>query len=335
MLILRLFNKSDPTSPVDARIIEEDPITMGRDRSSDWMIADPDNQISRVHCSVQSWNNRLVLTDSSSNGVFLKDGEKRISKNSPHSLEPGQRFYMGNYFIEIALPPDEMVTDKTTIGETGNEPVPTAIAGASEPDESGVLQKVPDGSLLAAFCRGAGIDASALVEEDSIAIIERAGAIYREVLSGMTQLIHERAKSREIHSMDRTTIGSAENNPFKWAPGQNLSVDLLKENRSGFLQADKAIQACFRDIDAHMRATELAVDGAVRGILTALSPEMIGKDIESGFNFKSQKTKCWDHYVHVHGTLADDADHRRSAYDSGFRQSYNQALINNNDRTVL
>ena len=75
MLILRLFNKADPASPVDARIIEDDPITIGRDRSSDWMIADPDNQISRVHCSVQNWNNRLVLTDTSSNGVFLKNGE--------------------------------------------------------------------------------------------------------------------------------------------------------------------------------------------------------------------------------------------------------------------
>lgn len=335
MLVLRLFSKTDPASPVDARIIDDQPITIGRDRSSDWMIADPDNQISRVHCSVQSWNNRLVLTDTSSNGVFLKDGKKRISKNSPHSLEPGQRFYLGSYFVEIALPPEEEAADKTTIGRVEDRPDPAVNATASSPTENSGAEKSTDGALLAAFCRGAGIDVSALVEEDSVAIMERAGSIYREVLTGMTQLIHERAKSREMHSMDRTTIGSAENNPFKWAPGQNLSVDLLKENRTGFLQADKAIQGCFQDIDAHMRATEIAVDGAVQGVLAAISPESIRKDIDAGFNFKSHEAKCWEHYVHVHEGLSGDPDKRQQAYHTHFHQSYNQALINNTDRTVI
>ncbi len=335
MLILRLFNKCDPTSPVDARIVEDELITIGRDRSSDWMIADPDNQISRVHCSVQSWNNRLVLTDASSNGVFLKDGEKRISKNSPHSLEPGQRFYLGGYFVEIALPPEEQVTDKTTIGRADDRPdqpetaVISPLSGSSSPEKS------VDGALLAAFCRGAKLDVSALVEEDSVAIMERAGSIYREVLTGMTGLIHERAKSREMHSMDRTTIGSAENNPFKWAPGQNLSVDLLKKNRTGFLQADQAIQQCFHDIDAHMRATEIAVDGAVQGVLAALSPDMVAKDIDVGFKFQSRKARCWDHYVHVHGNLSGDPRERQKTYRSSFRQSYTQALISHPERTVI
>ncbi len=335
MLILRLFSKTDPASPVDARIIDDEPITIGRDRSSDWMIADPDNQISRVHCSVQSWNNRLVLTDTSSNGVFLKDGKKRISKDSPHSMEPGQRFYLGSYFIEIALPPEEAAADKTTIGRVQDRPEPSENATASPPPENSFAEKSTEGALLAAFCRGAGIDVSALVEEDSVAIMERAGSIYREVLAGVTRLIHERAKSREMHSMDRTTIGSAENNPLKWAPGQNLSVDLLKESRDGFLQADKAIQGCFQDIDSHMRATEMAVEGAVQGLLAAISPESIRNVIDAGFKFKSQDAKCWEHYVHVHESLSGDPDQRRQAYHKHFRQSYSQALTNNPDRTAI
>ena len=335
MLIVRLFSKSDPSSPVDARIIDNHPVTIGRDRSADWMISDPDNQISRVHCSVQSWNNRLVLTDTSSNGVFVKDGEKRISKNSPHSLEPGQRFYLGDYFAEIGLPSEESPTDKTTLSQVKNGAVqPESATASGSPDDS-VSHTATDGALLAAFCRGAGIDVSALVEEDSVAIMERAGSMYREVLAGMTRLIHERAKSREMHNMDRTTIGSTENNPFKWAPGQNLSVDLLKENRSGFLQADKAIQGCFQDIDAHMRATETAVDGAVQGVLAAISPDMIRQEIDPGFSFKSHEAKCWNHYVQVHESLSGDPDTRQQTYHISFRQSYNQALINNSDRTVI
>lgn len=333
MLILRLFNKADPASPVDARIIEDDPITIGRDRSSDWMIADPDNQISRVHCSVQNWNNRLVLTDTSSNGVFLKNGEKRIARNSPHSLEPGQRFYLGNYFIEVALPPEEEVSDKTMIGRT-EAYADHAEAAASPHAASHSSEQPADGALLAAFCRGARIDVSALVEEDSVAIMERAGSIYREVLTGMSRLVQERAKSREVHSMDRTTIGSADNNPFKWAPGQNLSVDLLKENRAGFLPADEAIQLCFQDIDAHMRATEIAIDGAVQGLLAALSPDILASEIDAGFGFKSQKAKCWDHFVNVHGNLSVDAGERQQAYQPSFRQSYSQALISDPDRTI-
>lgn len=327
MLILRLFSKDQPDSPVDARIIDDEAITIGRDHSSDWVISDPDNQISRVHCSVQNWNSQLVLTDTSSNGVFLHDGKKRVCKNSPYSIEPGQRFYLGSYFVEIDLPSNEKATDKTSIvhlkrtDERGNV-LPQAPALQTIPADSNST----DGTLLAAFCRGAGIDVSLLVDEEASAIMERAGSIYREVLTGIGRLIEERAISREVHNMDRTTIGGVDNNPFKWAPGQCLSVDLLKESQAGFLRADQAIQQCFQDIDAHMRATESAVDGAVQGILAAIEPALVAKEIETGFNLKSRPKKCWDHYVQLHSRLSSDAVERRSAFENSFRRSYNEAM---------
>lgn len=331
MLILRLFNKDQPDSPVDARIIDDEAITIGRDHSSDWVISDPDNQISRIHCSVQNWNNQLVLTDVSSNGVFFHDSEKRLSKNSPYSMEPGQRFCLGSYMIEIDLPSNEKVTDKTSISQGkrsdqgGNATPPAHQTG-------GAATVAPDGALLAAFCRGAGIDVSLLVDEEGTAIMERAGSIYREVLAGVGRLIEERAKSRGVHDMDRTTIGAADNNPLKWAPGQSLAVDLLKERQDGFLKADEAIHQCFDDIDAHMRATEAAVDGAVQGILAATRPDLVAEQIVRGSSFKSRSTKCWEHYVELHSRLSSDAVMRRATFEANFRRSYSEALDSALDR---
>lgn len=336
MLILRLFSKDHPDSPVDARIIDDEAITIGRDHSSDWVISDPDNQISRIHCSVQNWNNQLVLTDVSSNGVFLHDSEKRLRKDSPYSMEPGQRFYLGSYFIEIDLPSNEKATDKTSIVQVNmTDESSNALPQPPAQQNSATAAVATDGTLLAAFCRGAGIDVSLLVDEEGTDIMERAGSIYREVLAGVGRLIEERAKSREVHDMDRTTIGAADNNPLKWAPGQSLSVDLLKEHQVGFLRADEAIQQCFKDIDAHMRATELAVDGAVQGILAAVGPDLVAKGIDRGYNFKSRPTKCWEHYVQLHSRLSSDAGKRRATFETSFRRSYTEAMGSYADRSSL
>ena len=323
MLILRLFDLADPATPVDARIVTDEEITIGRDHSADWVISDPDHQISRVHCKARSWNDQLLLTDTSSNGVFLDDGGKRINRDAPIALEPGQRFYFARKYVEISRPMNGIAGEHTVLQtriDDGEERTPPA---APQPRETDRGPDIVEGALLAAFCRGAGLDLSGLVAEDSITVMERAGAIYREALKGMARLVKARAAARQEKGVELTTIGSSDNNPFKWGPEHNLAIDLLREGEAGFLSGEAAIKSCFRDVETHLLATAGTVDAAALGILDTLAPERIEATIEGGITLKSKASRRWESYSLLHARLAEDAAERRRAYERRVLQQYN------------
>ncbi len=324
MLILRLFSSSDSENPVDARVISKEAVTIGRDQVADWAINDPEKRISRIHCSVQFWNGQLLLTDRSSNGVFVKGGTKRIGRDCPVAMDVGQSFHLGSHFIEIARSAEGAVDDRTTIDATGDarDPSPDQPQG----DTPQCTYKVPlDGALLDAFCRGANIDVSSLVEEDSTEIMMRAGAIYREVVMGMAKLIAQRAAAREQYSMSSTTIGSTDNNPFKWAPEQNLASDLLKSGDGGFLNGEGALKSCFKDIETHFSILINSADTAARSMLDALDPAKIEAAMDGSFSLKSAAAKCWERYAVLHDVLYHDEGKRKETFEQAFNSQQETA----------
>ena len=52
MYICRLFHKDQPFEQIDARIIAEGQITIGRDPDADWILTDADGTLSRLHCTL-------------------------------------------------------------------------------------------------------------------------------------------------------------------------------------------------------------------------------------------------------------------------------------------
>ncbi len=321
MLILRLFDKNDPENPVDARIIGDDIITIGRDQTADWTITDRDNQISRIHCTVQLWNGRLLVTDQSSNGVYLGAADRRMTRDTPVAMDIGQRFYFGSSFIEIARPINGNVHDRTimeqpTAGE--GQSCSDTLAEAVDADSN----RPSEGVLLKAFCEAAGVEVSSLVEEEGEAVMRRLGSIYREVIDGVSKLVEQRAQLRETSHLDRTTIGAQDNNPFKWAPEQNLAADLLKPGTNGFLTGNDAVRSCFDDITSHLAAVTAGLDGVAEGMLDALAPERIENGIGRNFSLTSESAKCWKRYVALHQELRSDRTKRAHSYERMFRARY-------------
>ena len=45
----------------------------------------------------------------------------------------------------------------------------------------------------------------------------------------------ERTSVKSAYRMDRTTVGAAGNNPFKWADAHRVGVDMLRAGNDGFL----------------------------------------------------------------------------------------------------
>lgn len=137
------------------------------------------------------------------------------------------------------------------------------------------------GSLLEAFCEGAGLDVSLLSSEEPDEIMRRAGAVYRQMVLGVGDLMAERDRARARYKLSRTTIGGGNNNPFKWAPTQRLAVDLLLAGSGGFLSGPAALQASFRDVKRHSIASFAGLQGSLRAAVDTFAPAALGAAVGS------------------------------------------------------
>ncbi len=151
-----------------------------------------------------------------------------------------------------------------------------------------------EGSLLEAFCEGAGLDASLLSGEEPIEIMRRAGAVYRQMVLGIGDLMSERDRARVRYHLSRTTIGGTGNNPFKWAPTQRLAIDLLLAGTSGFLSGPAALQASFQDIKRHLVATFAGLQASLRTAVDSFAPDAVDAAVaRKGSLLKSRAALQW------------------------------------------
>jgi type VI secretion system FHA domain protein len=183
-------------------------------------------------------------------------------------------------------------------------------------------------SLLEAFCEGAGLDVSAMSGEEPAHIMRRAGAIYRQMVLGLGDLVRERSATKADLRMDRTAIGARDYNPFKWAPTRKLAADLLLGREEGFLSGPDAIRESFEDVKKHMLGTLAGFGAAVRAVLDMFSPAEIERRIEGQSHFlKSRPAACWAEYEKVHGDLhARALDEREGAVNQAFVAAYEARL---------
>ncbi|MEM1234125.1 MAG: type VI secretion system-associated FHA domain protein [Pseudomonadota bacterium] len=100
---------------------------IGRKPGNDWVLPDPSRHISGHHFDVSYENGGYVLTDVSSNGVFLHGERYRLG--GPHQIADGDRFTVGQYIIKAALAAPQAAAPP--VAEPA--PAPPAAPAAPEP----------------------------------------------------------------------------------------------------------------------------------------------------------------------------------------------------------
>ncbi len=323
MLTLRLFHQSDPFREIDARLVPEGDLSIGRDPGAAWTIDDRDCELSRLHCALRLDQGRLTLRDTSTNGVFLGEENERLAPGAKVTLRHGESFRLGRYLVFVD---DAATADRPSLAES----TPFEMPEPPTPVASPRRHKTPGsvGALLDAFCAGARIDPSTLTGEDPLALARRIGAIYHQTVRGLSTLMRERAATRSDHEMERTTVGAADNNPFKWAPSQRLAIDLLRPRDDVFLSGPEALAASFADLHSHLQCVEAAASAAFEATLAALAPERIDAALDGqSFVLRNRASEAWRHYQSVH---ADFAARSRAAEGGvageAFRAAYAQRL---------
>lgn len=324
MFLLRLYLEEDPVQPLAAHMLREGVTIVGRDPCADWAILDPDCEISRQHIELTCSNGVLKLRPLGSNGVFRSETGERVLDGEDTSIGLGDAVTFGKY---------RMVVDSTAFSTRSGASFEGTIAFAppfgdrNAPagwvDEGEGFAAGDETSLLEAFCEGANLDVAALSDDDPKEIMRRAGAIYREMVLGLGDLVNERSTAKLSLSLDRTTIGSEGNNPFKWAPTRKLASDLLLGQGEGFLAGPDAIRTSFADVKRHMLGTLAGFSAALRAAVRLVSPATIELVTKRGGLLQSRSATLWEEYQVVHRDLERQImNHERGPVSEAFLAGY-------------
>jgi predicted component of type VI protein secretion system len=275
MYKLQLFDGAEPTQPIDARLFAEGSLTIGRDPRANWSIDDPGCALSRWHCELFARPEGLAVCAIGANGVFFDGSGERLPEGAETLLALPCSLELGSFRLVASLAPFAGHEGNPNLTMVLTPPVGTSTEVPTDWDDAEGLPDLGRGSLLEAFCQGAGLDSSHFSAEEPEEIMRRAGAIYRQMVLGIGDLMVERDRARGQYEMSRTTIGGKGNNPFKWAPTQRLALDLLLSGPSSFLPGPDAVQASFRDIKRHLVASFAGLKGALSAAVDTFSAKAL------------------------------------------------------------
>lgn len=347
MVTLRLFHTADPFRPIETRTLSEGEIVLGRDPAADWPIADAACELSRRHCAigVGAGGMGVFVRDMSANGVFHGPGRRRIAKDEVTPLKPGEQIHLGQFMIVMDAPLHP-ANDAASAGETSalhgpfhapmlQEPVVSAAAflvRSAWPEPSGTAdaappRRLPDAALLEAFCEGAGLDPSLFMGEDPAEVMRRAGAVYRQAVLGVCDLMSERTTLKTAYQMDRTTVSASDNNPFKWGDAHRVAVDLLRSKTGPFLGGAAAVNESFQDLKKHLFCLVAGSRAAVAAAFDELKPSKVEELIGRPSLFRPRAHACWREFKKRHAGLVSDAQENvESAVNRAFKIGYEKQV---------
>lgn len=94
----RLSPAQEPT-----KVLEGGRLSIGRGSESDWVLPDPERQISKCHCVIEQRDGRYLLTDTSTNGVFVNNSDRQLGRDNSVELHDGDRLRLSDYEISVSL----------------------------------------------------------------------------------------------------------------------------------------------------------------------------------------------------------------------------------------
>ncbi len=83
-------------------------LSIGRGERNDWQLADPERHLSKTHCVISAESGKYVLTDLSTNGVYVNGARQPTSRDSRITLTDGDEFRLGDYSVTVEEIPDPL-----------------------------------------------------------------------------------------------------------------------------------------------------------------------------------------------------------------------------------
>lgn len=159
------------------------------------------------------------------------------------------------------------------------------------------------------------------------------GALFRETVQGLMEMLLARSDVKGEFSLERTNIGPISNNPLKTPPGQEpLPVEqvmaiLLSAKQDAYMTAAEAVREGFSDIKLHELALVAGIQAALARLLTRFDPAQLQARLEQGILDSiwsaNRKAKYWDLFTKEYQAIAREAeDDFNELFGAEFARAY-------------
>ncbi len=91
---------------------------IGRSADNDWVLPDPQRYVSAHHARIHHRDGLYILEDTSTNGVYINDDDRPVSKRGSHVLQNGDIIRFGEYQV-VAMVEFRAAGGDTATGLTG------------------------------------------------------------------------------------------------------------------------------------------------------------------------------------------------------------------------
>lgn len=269
------------------------------------------------------------------NGDRLRLGEYDISVEITAEDELASEDGMGDSVVRAQLVPIEESMEMKLVDESKMRafaydalekqlapPVPTAREPAVAPAAEAMRTEAnpaptprsappPAGNAAAVeiFCKAAGLRPSDLHGANPDEVLSIAGKLTRELLTGLAELLQNRARVKDALRLSQTGIRPGQNNPLKFSPTVAEALRyLLGEPGGSYLPPDRAVQAAFQELRDHQQALLKAMIHAMRDFAERLEPEELRNRFDRGLKRSpllagTNKLKYWELYEESYSTL--------------------------------
>jgi len=351
-LILTVRNAGTlPGDPVPPFAMDGEMIVIGRSRNCDFHLPDPTNAISSRHCEVRRDGDVYLIKDISTNGTFLNAAAERLP--AEHRLAHGDIIRIGHYEIVasfgeaktvlIPIAPAAPTPPPEPAPQPGETTLFDAVADLNKVDWAkggfGVKDSPPGGGdaasvddLVDALMQAAGVTGDQIARAPEL--IGKAGALLKRLVAGLLVMVEARARAKAQMGAEMTGLQLEGNNPIKFArsPDQALAR-LLSPPEPGFMDADRAVEDAFLDLQSHQVATLKAIPGALRATLDRFSPGSIrrrrGHDLGLLAKFLPafRDAALWRHYEAEFVAVKKESDEAfMEVFALEFRKAYERQL---------
>jgi predicted component of type VI protein secretion system len=349
MLIITVvhFKDAPVESPASAEFREQGG-TIGRSPECTLLLPDPDRIISRTHAVVVHQSGRFFLRDQGTTVPVIVNG-RPVGKGRELPLGAGDEVRIAGYTMRVDAARADIVADDTTTilregamlswAEDGRPVAQDRIATIIVPEPEGAEAPSPaepaprpsqppaaaqpaapapgaatDDALLAALLRGAGVPNLAIPGGLTPDLMRDVGAIMRETMRGMLDLLAARAHAKREVRADATVIVANDNNPLKFSPDLDAAVGhLLMPRGQGFMSPQRSLVDARESLRTHQEGFVAGMQAALAAVLARFDPAKLESRLLQGpgsasFLAMNQKARLWNLYEELYGQISREAE---------------------------
>lgn len=185
--------------------------------------------------------------------------------------------------------------------------------------------------LLTALLEAAAIADSQVERTPETA--QKAGSLLKRLVAGLLVMVEARARAKAQMGAEMTGLALEGNNPIKFARSADQALaQLLMPPQPGFLEADKAVEDAYLDLQSHQVATLRAIPGALRATLDRFSPGSIRRRAENlGLLARilpgARDAALWRNYEREFVAVKKESDEAfMEVFSKEFRKAYERQL---------